>query len=498
MKRKIFITCLLCLIAISVVMLLLFLLIEEPDKQENATDKLQEVSLESESMQKTPADCDPLSVWSFAEEFLKENNNFSSKTTGYIDIQVSFFNYRQTISNRRVITPTPSFYEWTNSGFLLNSGLQVYTQEDQTLLQIGNFWEYGDAFWSDSIYAVSNETYLASMGAYYNTLSLYVLKEDTVESSAFVSGSGTTYTFSYQVSKEAFDTYAYVLQTLYGLEKAPQFKSSEIILEVDKNFRPISVSYEENYSIPVDPIGDTLCVASYEEVFSYDDFDISEEQAFFETSAIQKEGSFPKMPAGFNLLFSLFGNNRSYDLVVSYEDNSSPFRIDFDATNARAYLHNDRFSFLYTDTKYYISYQDYRVSFDKNMFNKQTSTRASEAIEASNEDNVSPDRSNLDDFSVTMENGCIILSSSSEERMIRAVIDINTMTIQRAEIDLFYGDNCTSLDLTISETRGTIPDVSSYQDISSPFFILSLINDLSEYMQQLSLYPNIGENGFWK
>lgn len=427
-----------------------------------------------------PSDCNALQVWKAAESALAEAGAFSSHTEGYLDTQVLFFNYRQTISNRRVSSAESSFCEWISNGALLNSGVQVYSEGAKKLIRTGNFLDQDTVFWADAPHAVSEKVFADAMVARCDGLSFYDISEDTILLSSFVSDSNGVYRFSFQVDGSAFSSYAQMLKTLNGFESIPAFESAIICLEVDEDFRPLSVSYEEQYSIQMSLVGETSCVASYKEIFSYDRYDFPEEDYFLSFMDLREDEIFPVLPGGYDLLFSLFGNNLSYNLNITGQDRELPLLLNFDASRRIIHLQGEALSLVYANDRYYLSYEDIKASVDAAALEKHFLPLSVLNSRLSGKEKGNQLSSFMEDVSVSMENGKIVLQSENSDFAFLVEVDAATMTIYRAEFSIsFYGSRL-YIDMEQSSVRGVIPDLSSYQDITSSMSAFSMLRKLND------------------
>ncbi len=472
-----------CAVVFVVASFTLFVFLFEPASvSDNASSgsSLDE-GLDIPSEESVPSDFEGLYVWKKAESALEDLGLFSSQTTGSVDTQVLFFNYRQALSYRRIVSPDASFWEWTSMGSLLNAGLQVYRSGGNTLLRTGSLMDNNSDFWASEPLAVSESIYAEALGAYHNLLSPYDVNEQTVLSSSFVPSTGGSYFFSFELNEKAFEGYANALKTLNAFDHSPIFVSSTILLEVDKAFRPLSVSCEEQYKIQMSLIGETVCVSSYKEVFSYDGYDTGEEERFFSAYLdLEAEDRFPNLVGGYDILFSLFGNNRSYNLNIIYGDQTLPFHLDFDASNGIIHLKGDSLSFVYTDERYYFSHEDIRVSTDANALDHQLWPLFS--LQNGNTGTTEHSRASSlpEDISVSMENGRIVLQSKNNELPFRVEIDAATMTIYRANLSYTVLGSGLQIEMEQSPVRGTIPDLTTFQDITTSMSALSMLGEMAQ------------------
>ena len=441
----------------------------------------------------TPDECSPLEAWNLCRDALSASGSFTTQTEGFVDTQILLFNYRQLINNVRTVTSGNVFLQNMNTGTLLNVGLQQYFDGTKAYLRPCSLENANHVSWADAPVAVSMGAYYDAFGPVSDGLSPYSLNERTLITGFYLYENEGVYSFSFELSEEAALYYARSLRTLCQLDSDPVFKKIEISLDMDAQFRPIQVSYEEEYTITMDLIGETSCKANYTETFSFDQVAIPEKEFFDSFSSLKADSSIPKLSTGYNFLFSLFGNTNTYDATLTLSGEETPLTVSFDTNESSMYAVGDGFSLVYTQGQYYFDFAENKLFSRSEPFNQKIrSLMLPEAPSQRALGGGTSVGSLMDNVSVKTENGKMIVSSSTPGQAFRVVMDTASMVVEELSAELSVsGEPCT-LHMKQSPTREEMPALTGYTDITDALDSLDILLELA---RQPNTYYHVALNG---
>lgn len=478
MKRRISIVCL----VVTCLIVCLFVILQV-SKDTESVDPYTSSEAESSvpEVYRKPSEYDPFEALMLCQEQVENAQNFSAQTQGTCDTQVMFLNFRQQIVSERYVSKNKLFLQSVCDSSLIRVGLQQYIDGENIFLREGAVYSADEIIWNDIPVAVTRTAYQDALGACSDGLSCYLLNKDTIRSARYVSEKDGLYSFTYDLDPElAGDGYEKQLQTLGMLAEPPVFNTVTITVAMDENFLPVSVEYEEEYSIAMDILGVTTCKAEYTETFF--DFNTTEtfpeEQYFKSYISLEPTEQFPKISNGYNLLFSLFDDNSSYNLNIAYGETAIPLHLTLDAISSSVYLQGEDFSFLFSDERYYLEYGATKVYTDAEAFNKQVlpfSEIASTVPEANNDVEAS---GVFSDLKIRTENGNLIIESGNETQSFSAVLEIATHSLLSLEISLTVSDQICRISMEKSPLKAAIPSVAGYQNITESVSALSYFGKL--------------------
>ena len=428
----------------------------------------------------TPDECSPLEAWKLCEDALKSIGSFSSQSEGTVDTQILFFNYQQQISNRRVVTDKTVFLQSMNTGALLNAGLQQYFDGSKAYLRPCQLVGSNHFSWAETPSVVSMSAYYDAFGPVTDGLSPFLLNERTLVTAFYLYENDGVYSFSFELSPESAIHYARSMRTASQLERDPVFTSVEITLDMDAEFRPIRMEYEEEYTIYMDLIGDTACKSKYVETFLYEE-EVLEEREFFDRFAsLEASNEIPLLSTGYNFLFSLFGNTNTYEGTLTLSGKEIPLTVSLDTNDKSIFAMGEGFSLVYCDQQYYFHFADNKLSSDAEAFNSKIGPLAS--IGGSNGQRIragSPADSFMDNVNVKTEQGKLIVSSDSDGLSFSVTMNTTTMLVENLSVTISAGGEIGTLSLVQSDSWGEKPSLQGYTGITHTLDSLDILLELA-------------------
>lgn len=145
-------------------------------------------------------------------------------------------------------------------------------------------WNGRDTVWeSDDPEIFSREEFREEYGLFGTELTNYILNADTIVSWSTVTDNGDgTYTQTIKPDlTAATGDCARRMKKMGGLDKYPVFKDSTITLTFDRNWRILSMTIDESYSIKLGILNAKNCRAVSVFAYSYGNADISDYETYF-------------------------------------------------------------------------------------------------------------------------------------------------------------------------------------------------------------------------
>ncbi len=442
----------------------------------------QEISSEVSEDILTPDECSPFEAWKHCEDALASIGSFSSVSEGTVDTQVLFFNYQQQIANYRVVSDKTVFLQSMNTGALLNAGLQQYFDGSKAYLRPCQLVGSNHFTWAETPSVVSMSAYYDAFGPVTDGLSPFLLNERTLVTAFFLYENDGVYSFSFELSPEAAIYYARALRASCQLESDPVFSSVEIKLDMDAEFRPIRIEYEENYTISMDLIGDTTCKAKYVETFLLEEASLNEQSYYESFSSMEASNTVPALSTGYNFLFSLFGNTNTYDGTMTLSGEEFSLLVSLDNQDKSIYATGENFSFVYSDQHYYFHLGDNKLFSDAEAFNNKIGPLASIGNASNNEriNLTSPRDSFTDGLDVKTEQGKLIVSSSSDEFSFSVTMDTATMLVETLSVEFSAAGETGSLRLVQSDLKGEKPSLHGYTNVTPALDSMDILLELAQ------------------
>jgi len=429
---------------------------------------------------------DALDALLLCDQHVQNALSFSSVTHGTCDTQVMFFSYKHDIYASRFKNEDALCTIDAGFGSMIRYGVSCYATRDARLVLVGDAVSVDRIEWSDRAVSLSQKTFDDTFGEMPFGLSYCVLDRDTVTSAKLKTYTNDTYTFVYELAPTALESYAKRIQLYGALEEKPEIQSVKMTVVMDHDFYPISVTYQENYSVLLPLLGKTTCKTEYTETFSSFEENVSvPNQALFVSSMTQQPSAIcPAVSSGYQLLLSLFEDRTVYSVDISAPSVSIPLELSTDLSRGALSVQGDTMGFVYQDDRYYLSYGDVCVYTEATELNRYLSplftSLGTPAARASNH----PASDLLSGAEIITENGLLKISSAQGDQNFLIVINPSTMSLVSAEFSLNTSDTVFEINISKTEQKAILPQLSQFVDItdsvSSVSFLTTLVggNDL--------------------
>lgn len=225
----------------------------------------------------TPADYTPQENAAIALGVIRDIGKYNTEMTGDINANIGFMTYVQNMKDIKIVNGDEMYQESVSLSSMANVAQQKYIQDNNKIFLVRSADNISgqNVTWSDDITPISEETYTDTYGLLPNGISPYVVSKSTILSAKVVEESEDKYVYTYELDPETAPAYyRRQVKTLSGSQKNPLFHSVQLTIEMDKDWKPIKITMNENYDISIPVLGSANCTTEYTEVFK----DYGEEQ----------------------------------------------------------------------------------------------------------------------------------------------------------------------------------------------------------------------------
>ncbi len=244
-----------------------------------------------------PTDYSAYENFCIAAGVLNDASYFRADTDGTIIASVFGAPYNQKLEGHRVQKDGRLFHEVNSTSTMKSVGEQRFFADDAILMRTAKY-KKGVPNWG-SIGLVQNDDFSAKYGIIPREICLYVVNEDTVLESGFVSeDSGLTTYYMVLDPVTAPERYKRQVGALGGANDYPVFKSIKLTFTIDSDWVIQYHTVEETYDISIAGLGAMTCRAAMTETFSDigADLDFPEEAQDFLTLAPDSVGGLDDAP----------------------------------------------------------------------------------------------------------------------------------------------------------------------------------------------------------
>ncbi len=459
-----------------------FFVYRAKDTVETSSDTSSETSAESSdvSSEDTVVVPDALDALFACNERVLQASSFSSVTSGYCDTQVLFFNYRHELYSERIADGNELYCLDIGVGSHIRYGVSCYFTDDARMIRLGEVRSLDDVVWKDKPVSLSKKAYAEAFGDVPRGLSVYSLDKDNVKSAILKSYSEDSYTYVYELFPSASsEAYSKKLKQLGALEDEPSVQAVKMTVVMDHSFYPVSVTYEETYSIVLSLIGNTTCKAEYTETFSSfeDSVSIPDRDYLSSFLPLSAVDVCPKISAGYQLLLSFFEDKTAYELNISMSDLEMDMELSADTSLGALSLKGDAFSFLYQNARYHLSHGDIHVYTEAEVFNQYLLPLFSPAQSSGRAQNNGFSEL-FEGAELKTEDGKLTISYANAEQSFLICIDTASMSLSEAEISIVFLDSLCEISIKKTDKMTSLTQVEEYIDITESVSAVSFLTTL--------------------
>lgn len=203
----------------------------------------------------------------FAFTALSLEKTFTTTTEGEAITDVSFISVSQKIKANRVVNGNKVYKESLSHSRFKGVGVRSYVQDDNYIIWGSNsVSSIDDVKWNETANKISKDTYVQLYGHVANSITAYVLNDESILSSEYLGEENGIYSFKYDLdTKLATGKISLEMRTMSGTKSLPIFESVSLIIRMDKNWRVTETVTDCVYA--VDMLGGVTCHETLTEKF---------------------------------------------------------------------------------------------------------------------------------------------------------------------------------------------------------------------------------------
>ena len=174
---------------------------------------------------------------------LKHTSSYSSTLSGEVDAGI----YKQTVGGEKYKVGDASLYVSRSTSAFVNTADQIYIENDTVLVRKG---DPNTNVYQDTVTKYTLENYLKEYGTDYRELCNYVIKDETITNAKLVSITDGVYKFEYEIDvNTGVYNYRVNMYKMGSLSELPNITKSTLVVEMDSDFKPISVTMIDTYTV---------------------------------------------------------------------------------------------------------------------------------------------------------------------------------------------------------------------------------------------------------
>ncbi len=209
---------------------------------------------------------------------------YTASASGVVKASVMGIPYDQSVSSRRTKNNEDIFFETTSLSFFVKTSEQRYTNPNSWLVRKGqNPTERGADYSSSQVSALTKDAYYERYGQVSQDICNYVINDYTYVSAKYNGETDGIYSFTYVLdSSVSCEKYKREVQYMSGASGYPTFSTSELTINIDKDFQVKSMTSHDVYDISMPGIGSLTCSSSITENYTYStsEINVSEKSSF--------------------------------------------------------------------------------------------------------------------------------------------------------------------------------------------------------------------------
>ena len=216
----------------------------------------------------TPADYAANDNVFYAFGAMESVDSFVATSKGKTVTKVGIASVNQSIKAKRVVNGSEVYKESVSHSTFKSVAVRTFVKGDNYVVRDAKKVNSVDAVdWLNTANRVSKESFLQAWGAVPNSITLYVLKEDTILSSEFLGEENGVFTFKYTLDPiAATGKIALEMRTMAGTDSIPAFSEVNLTIKIDSSWRVMETSTDCTYR--VDMLGGVTCTESLTETFT--------------------------------------------------------------------------------------------------------------------------------------------------------------------------------------------------------------------------------------
>ena len=213
----------------------------------------------------TPADYSPQENAAIALGVIRDIGKYNTEMTGDINANIGFMTYVQNMKDIKIVNGDEMYQESVSLSSMANVAQQKYIQDNNKIFLVRSADNISgqNVTWSDDI-TDFGKTYTDTPDYCQMAFSPYVVSKNTILSAKVVEESEDKYVYTYELDPETAPAYyRRQVKTLSGSQKNPLFHSVQLTIEMDKDWKPIKITMNENYDISIPVLRVSVTVQNF-------------------------------------------------------------------------------------------------------------------------------------------------------------------------------------------------------------------------------------------
>lgn len=212
----------------------------------------------------TPADHSPNDNVFIAFTALSKQSSFVS----YAEGEAVSLGVTQKIKAARIVNNGEIYKESVSHSSFKSVGTRLYLYDGNYIVhQASDVTSVDEVVWKEKADKVSKESFLSMFGHFYDSITAYVMKEETIISSQFLGQENGVYSYRYNLDPMlATVRIALEMRTMAGTKALPLFESVSLTVRMDKNWQVQQTVTDCAYEVAM--LGGVRCVEAVTETFS--------------------------------------------------------------------------------------------------------------------------------------------------------------------------------------------------------------------------------------
>lgn len=216
----------------------------------------------------TPFDHSPNDNAFIAFTVMAKEKSFIGHTTGESVTDVAFVSVSQKIKANRVVNGNKVYKESLSHSSFKGVGVMFYIDGGNFIIRnASDVSSVNSVTWKSTANKVSEDSFISRYGHFSDSITAFVMTEDTILSSSFKGEKDGVYSYTYKLHPtKATGKIGLEMRTMAGTSSVPNFESVSFTIRLDKNWRVVETVTDCVYQI--DMLGGVTCHETSKEVFS--------------------------------------------------------------------------------------------------------------------------------------------------------------------------------------------------------------------------------------
>ncbi len=215
-----------------------------------------------------PTDYDAKTNVYYAIYAMNSLNSFTTESYGETVTKVALVSVSQKIKGSRVVNNGEVYKENVSHSSFKSVGSRTFVKgENYVVHNANNVSSIEEVAWEQTANRISKDSYLESFGYVPNSITGYLLTDETILSAEFLGEENGIYSFYYDLDTEkSTGRLSLEMRTMAGSTSMPLFDKASITVRMNKDWQVTEVVTSSIYSVNL--LGGVTCTESVTEKFS--------------------------------------------------------------------------------------------------------------------------------------------------------------------------------------------------------------------------------------